>query len=158
MSSFQLRVMCLICWVTWSACAPARPTSRHPISGSLPAHCGWRQSHGWPATISEFFARFWCQSIRNRWNVSKWANFLSRFKSSLSYAESGVIDGCFFRAPSKVSKTALVIACSVPQCYCKMWLLYIKMILMMLAVEWRGSFSMCVQNHERHRIMFVVSP
>ena len=45
---------------------------------------------------------------------------LSRSKSSLSSAESEVSDDTFFRTPLNVSTTALVIACSVPQCRCKM--------------------------------------
>ena len=35
---------------------------------------------------------------------------LPSINSALSYAESGLSDGGFFRAPSKVSTTALVLA------------------------------------------------
>ena len=65
---------------------------------------------------------------------------------------------CLFRQQSKASPIALVITqIAYLLCRCKIWLLCTKMILIELAIEWRDSFFMSVQNQERHCIIFVVS-
>ena len=126
----------------------------------LPPHSGWRWFQGWPGTISEFLHILGVNLLEIDemfWNGRK--NILSRIKSTLSYAASGVSDGWFIRASSKVSTTALMIAYSVPQYRCKICLLCIKMVLRILAIEWSDSFPhVCSRSGtELHYVCSVIT-